>query len=77
MLYLQGNLTLEIGRRIKHTPEDVDRYIYDYQRVLELVQEGKSAAQIAFVTGLRRHVVREHIGLCKELETHGTVASAR
>ena len=75
LLYLQGNLTSEIARRIEHAPEDVDRYIYDYQRVTELVQEGKSAAQIAFVTGLRRHVVRAHTGLYKELEKLGTLPS--
>lgn len=75
LLYLQGNLTSEIARKIEHAPEDVDRYIYDYQRVIELAQEGKSPAQIAFVTGLRPHVVREHTALYKELETLGPPAS--
>ena len=65
-LYLQGHLTSEIARKIQHAPQDVDRYIYDYQRVIELVQEGKSNAQIAFVTGLRAHLVREHTRLHQE-----------
>jgi hypothetical protein len=71
LLYLQGNLTSEIARKIQHAPEDVDRYIYDYQRVVELVQEGKSNAQIAFVTGLRAHLVREHTRLHIELTELG------
>ena len=75
LLYLQGHLTSEIARKIEHAPEDVDRYVYDYQRVIELAQEGKSAAQIGFVTGLRPHVARQHIGLWKELQTHRTAAS--
>jgi hypothetical protein len=66
LLYLQGHLTSEIARKIQHAPQDVDRYIYDYQRVIELVQEGKSNAQIAFVTGLRAHLVREHTRLHQE-----------
>jgi len=75
LLYLQGHLTSEIARKIEHAPEDVDRYIYDYQRVIELAQEGKPAAQIGFVTGLRPHVVRQHVGLWKELQTQRTAAS--
>jgi hypothetical protein len=77
LLYLQGNLTSEIARKIEHAPEDVDRYVYDYQRVIELAQEGKSSAQIAFVTGLRPHVVRDHTALYKELERLGTLESAQ
>jgi hypothetical protein len=77
LLYLQGNLTSEIARKIEHAPEDVDRYIYDYQRVIELAQAGKSSAQIAFVTGLRPHVVRDHTALYKELERLGTLESAQ
>jgi hypothetical protein len=76
LLYLQGHLTSEIARQIEHAPEDVDRYIYDYQRVIELAQDGKSAAQIGFVTGLRPHVVREHISLWTDLKTPKTAASA-
>jgi len=67
-LYLQGHLTSEIARQIQHAPEDVDRYVYNYQRVIELAQEGKSVAQISFVTGLRPHLVRELVGLEKEFE---------
>ena len=76
LLYLQGNLTSEIARKIAHAPGDVDRYIYDYERVIELVQEGKSSAQIAFVTGLRAHLVREHTRLHKELgKLHGPASA--
>jgi hypothetical protein len=68
LLYLQGNLTSEIARRIQHAPEDVDNYVYNYQRVIELAQEGKSVTQISFVTNLRAHLIREYIGLWKEFE---------
>jgi hypothetical protein len=76
LLYLQGHLTSEIARQIQHAPEDVDRYIYDYQRVIELAQEGKSVAQISFLTSLRPHLVRELIGLWKEFEAMKKVESA-
>jgi hypothetical protein len=76
LLYLQGHLTSEIARRIQHAPEDVDRYIYNYQRVIELAQDGKSVAPISFVTNLRPHLVREYIGLWKESEAMKKAESA-
>jgi len=76
LLYLQGHLTSEIARQIQHAPEDVDRYIYDYQRVIELAQEGRNVTEISFVTGLRPHLVREHIHLWKEFETMKPAESA-
>jgi hypothetical protein len=76
LLYLQGHLTSEIARQIQHAPEDVDRYIYDYQRVIELAREGKTVAQISFVTNLRPHLVREHIRLWKEFEAMKQAESA-
>jgi hypothetical protein len=76
LLYLQGNLTSEIARRIQHAPEDVDRYIYDYQRVIELAQEGQSVTQIGFLTNLRPHLVREYIALWKEFAAMKKAESA-
>jgi hypothetical protein len=76
LLYLQGHLTSEIARRIQHAPEDVDRYIYNYQRVIELAQEGQSVTQICFVTNLRPHLVQEYIGLWKEFEAMKKAESA-
>jgi hypothetical protein len=76
LLYLQGHLTSEIARQIQHAPENVDRYIYDYQRVTELVEEGKSASQISFVTGLRPRLVQEHITLWKEMNALKEAESA-
>jgi hypothetical protein len=68
LLYLQGHLTSEIARQIQHAPEDVDRYICDYQRVIELAEEDKPASQISFVTGLSPRLVREHITLWREMK---------
>ena len=76
LLYLQGHLTSEIARQIQHAPEDVDRYIYDYQRVIELTQEGQSVNQISFLANMRPHVVKEHIALWKEFEAMKQVESA-
>ena len=68
LLYLQGHLTSEIARQIQHAPEDVDRYICDYQRVIELAEEDKSTSQIRFVTGLSPRLVHEHIALWREMK---------
>jgi len=69
LLYLQGNLTSEVARKIQHSPEDVDRYIYDYQRVIELAREHRPVAQISFLTNLRQHLVQQHIALWKEFDS--------
>ena len=76
LLYLQGNLTSKIAKQIQHAPENVDRYIYDYERVIELAEEGKSASQISFVTSLRPHLVREHIALWREMKALKETESA-
>ena len=76
LLYLQGHLTSEIARQIQHAPEDVDRYIYDYQRVIELAEEGKSDSQISFVTALSPRLVRDHIALWKEMKALKETESA-
>jgi DNA-binding CsgD family transcriptional regulator len=76
LLYLQGHLTSEIARQIQHAPEDVDRYLYDYQRVIELAEEGKSTSQISFVTGLRPHLVQEYITLWREMKALKEAESA-
>ena len=76
LLYLQGHLTSEIAQRIQHAPEDVDRYVYDYERVIELAQEGQSVNQISFLTNMRPHVVRQYVALWKEFEAMETVESA-
>ena len=76
LLYLQGHLTSEIARQIQHAPEDVDRYLYDYQRVIELAEEGKSTSQSSFVTGLRPHLVREYTTLWREIKALKETESA-
>jgi transposase-like protein len=76
LLYLQGHLTSEIARQIQHAPEDVDRYLYDYQRVIELAEEGKSTSQSSFVTALRPHLVREYISLWREMKALKETESA-
>ena len=76
LLYLQGHLTSEIARQIQHAPEDVDRYLYDYQRVIELEEEGKSTSQSSFVTGLRPHLVREYTTLWREMKALKETESA-
>jgi len=68
LLYLQGHLTSHIARQIQHAPEDVDRYLYDFQRIIELMEEGQSVRRISFVTNLRPHLVKEYMDLWKEFQ---------
>ncbi len=52
-----------------HNPEDVDRYVHDYERVVELAGEHRSVAQISFLTNVRQHIVRQHIALWKKFDS--------
>lgn len=65
---LQGLLTQEIARRIHHTPEAVDAYLTDFERVYQLHRDGKTLAQIAFLTRIAQSVVREYLDLIDEYE---------
>ena len=51
-LYLQGLLLTEISRRMDHHPSRVQRYIDDFQRVAELLDQGVVQGRIVFITGL-------------------------
>ena len=65
---LQGLLTQEIARRIHHTPEAVDAYLTDFERVYQLHGDGKPIVQIAFFTRIAQSVVRQYIELIDEYE---------
>jgi hypothetical protein len=65
---LQGLLTQEIARRIHHTPEAVDAYLTDFERVYQLHRDGKTLIQIAFLTRIAQSVVRQYIDLIDEYE---------
>jgi len=65
---LQGLLTQEIARRIHHTPEAVDAYLTDFERVYQLHRDGKTLVQIAFFTRIAQSVVRQYIDLIEEYE---------
>jgi len=65
---LQGLLTEEIARRIHHTPEAVDAYLTDFERVYQLHGDGKTIVQIAFLTRIAQSVVRQYIELIDDYE---------
>ena len=64
--YLQCLLTKDIAEKTKHHTTNVDKYISDFNRVLELYEDDKDEKHIAFITGLSRSLVKEHLTLIKE-----------
>jgi hypothetical protein len=69
-LHLKGLLTSEIARITNHAPENVDRYIDDFERVLEFAKEDAPIYKIAFFTGMSERLVKEYLNIVKE---HGLV----
>jgi len=65
-LHLQGLLVTEISKRMDHHPSRVQRYIDDFQRVAELVDQGVAESRIPFITGLQPSVVKQHIALYEQ-----------
>ena len=59
-LHLQGFLTSDIARRTSHDPTNVERYIGNFERVLDFAKEGVSLQKICFYTGLGPRLVREY-----------------
>jgi hypothetical protein len=63
-LYLDGCFTPEIAIKTKHSNEEVDRYIRDYQRVEILWHNGIiNMDQIAQLTRLPKRVVQQYVDL--------------
>jgi len=59
-LHLQGHLTSEIARRTSHDPTNVERYIRNFERVLDFAREGIPVQKICFYTGLGPRLVKEY-----------------
>lgn len=65
-LHLQGHLTSEIARVTHHDPVNVDRYIQDFERVLEFARENAPVYKICFYTGMSERLVKEYLAIVKE-----------
>jgi len=69
--HLRCMLTQEIAKKTEHHHSNVDKYIGDFNRVLDLYEDGKSVLQIAFLTDLSRSLVKEYIDLIQNFKaTH-------
>lgn len=65
-LHLQGHLTSEIARVTHHDPVNVDRYVQDFERVLEFARENAPIYKICFYTGMSERLVKEYLAIVKE-----------
>ena len=65
-LHLQGHLTSEIARVTHHDPVNVDRYIQDFERILEFARENAPVYKICFYTGMSERLVKEYLAIVKE-----------
>ncbi|MHA1280792.1 MAG: DUF1670 domain-containing protein [Candidatus Helarchaeota archaeon] len=65
-LHLKGLFTSEIARISNHDPGNVDRYIDDFERVLEFAKENAPVYKISFFTGMSERLVKEYLNIVKE-----------
>lgn len=71
-LHLQGYFPSEIARVTDHDPNNVDRYLGDFERVYDMAKDGASPNRISFITGLSEKLVTEYL---KIVEEHGLLLS--
>ena len=64
--YKKNIPTPDNARMIKHSPDDVDRYIKNHMRIELLHKRGHSDVEIAFITGLGVSLVREYMEIIEE-----------
>lgn len=65
-LHLQGYFTSEIAKITNHDPMNVDRYIQDFERLLEFAKEKAPINKICFYTGLSEGLAREYLDIISE-----------
>ena len=65
-LHLKGLFTSEIARISDHDPQNVDRYIDDFERVSEFAREDAPIYKIAFFTGMSERLIKEYMEIIKE-----------
>jgi hypothetical protein len=65
-LHLKGLFTSEIALISDHDPQNVDRYIDDFERVLEFARENAPIYKIAFFTGMSERLIKEYLEIIKE-----------
>jgi hypothetical protein len=65
-LHLQGYFPSEIARMTSHDPNNVDRYIRDFERVYDMARDGAPLNKICFLTGLSPRLVKEYLRIIQE-----------
>ena len=68
MRYLQNLETPDIAKKSFHSPQSVDRYIEDFNRVKFCKEKNMSLQEIAFSTKMSISLVKEYNNLIKELD---------
>ncbi|HZW98362.1 MAG TPA: DUF1670 domain-containing protein [Bacillota bacterium] len=62
-LYMDGYTETEIKRRTGHSYDSIERYLFDFSRVICLTERGMPLPQIRQATGMSRKVVTKYLNL--------------
>lgn len=75
--YRQGLSTEEIARQTYHSPEAVDRYLGQFDRVRHCRRQGLSVPQTAYTLSCSVRLVQEYLAIDQELEASTKARSAK
>ncbi len=70
-LALEGHVTTEICRRLRHSPEAVANYLSTFTRCVQLQRRGMEVGQIAFVLRRGCTLIEGYLELLAESESDG------
>lgn len=70
-------MTKEIAEKTDHHHVNVDKYLTNFNRVFELLEDGKNEQQIAFITGLSRSLVKKDIQLINEFKVKNKLKTTK
>ena len=74
--YRDGLCTDEIARQTYHSPEAVDRYLGQFDRVRHCLRQGLSTPQTAYTLNCSVRLVEEYLAIDRELEASVNPPSA-
>ncbi len=69
-LWMDGYTETEIVRRTNHSYESIERYLYDFARVVFLQEKGLPNSAIRTVMGSSRKVVERYVNIYNEFKDH-------
>lgn len=65
-IFLEKKDPIRVARETNHSPEAVERYCLDFNKIKWCIENGMSKEEIIIVTGLKAHLIDEYMKIIEE-----------